>query len=548
METATILTLALAAGIWTILALLVYALLKQTRFFTPLTRYHITAATLIALPVGLVTAILTDLSVMVPSAVSLSPLAGPVISAAELPAVTISPGQGESTAEGAASAWSLSWSGLVTGLLILMAAGGILRLLAIYIRLRSGLRRADRVFDSALLSLMNRVQAETGVRQNVTLYSSPDAPVPFTSGLFDTVIVLPQSWLKNKDSAKLHMILSHEMIHISRADYVIHVAELLIRHLFWMHPLVHKLYHQSGYWREVACDAAVLGSGSADAGNYAELLYEFALSSREKPVFKAAMAQEHKLLNRIREIHSGHGTHHPKKHPNTMKKSLITSCGILLLIAGAMACSDLGIEPGDENKQGELTLNGETVTVPQIRDTIANMRDGYEKELEMIKESGEQAEGHRVPEIVKEQIDELNNFLMLIDNGRASRAVAGLEQMMNSSPPPPPSPPSAPTRGVDDVFTVVEEMPQMSGGQMSLYERLTYPQEARDQGLEGRVLLRFIVEKDGTISDLQVARSAGDILDEAAFDAMSGVEFSPGLQRGEPVRVQMVMPIVFRLQ
>jgi len=83
---------------------------------------------------------------------------------------------------------------------------------------------------------------------------------------------------------------------------------------------------------------------------------------------------------------------------------------------------------------------------------------------------------------------------------------------------------------------------------MSLYERLTYPQEARDQGLEGRVLLRFIVEKDGTISDLQVARSAGDILDEAAFDAMSGVEFSPGLQRGEPVRVQMVMPIVFRLQ
>ncbi len=551
MEGSFLYTLMPAVAIWTLLASVVLSAFRWFKFPDALTRYHISAATLMALPLGIAAAWLTDVSWLLPASVSLPSFAGSFMAAAELPAVTVFSGTETAESTSSAQGWSIPWSALISGFFVMMSVAGLVRLAVIYIRLKAALRRADIVTRPHLLQMSEQIRREIGIKREVLLCSSPDISVPFTSGFLRTLIVIPESRFAEGDDSGLRMILRHEMVHISRADYPVHVAELFIRHLFWMHPLVHKLYHQSGYWREVACDAAVLNNTETEPGNYARLLYEFALGSKEKPVFRAAMAQEHKLLKRIREIHAGSEPYHPKHTRPVMKKSIVSAAAILFLFAGAMACSDLAKGPEAETyavPEDELEFLDETINVGQLRDMIVQLRTGYEDELKLMQEGELPESEHRVPEIVKEQIDELNNLLMLVDNGRASRAVAGLEQMMNSSPPPPPSPPSAPTRGDDDVFTVVEEMPQMSGGQMSLYNRLTYPQEARDQGLEGRVILQFIVEKDGSISDLQVARSAGDILDEAAFDAMSGVEFSPGLQRGEPVRVQMVMPIVFRLQ
>ncbi|MCH8569474.1 MAG: TonB family protein [Balneolales bacterium] len=113
---------------------------------------------------------------------------------------------------------------------------------------------------------------------------------------------------------------------------------------------------------------------------------------------------------------------------------------------------------------------------------------------------------------------------------------------------PPPQPPSDDDDS-DEVFVVVENMPEMVGGQEALYAALRYPDMARRAGIEGRVIVQFIVNEQGRVESPQVVRSAGaGGLDEAALAAISQMRFSPGMQRGRPVRVQMTQPVIFRLQ
>ena len=120
--------------------------------------------------------------------------------------------------------------------------------------------------------------------------------------------------------------------------------------------------------------------------------------------------------------------------------------------------------------------------------------------------------------------------------------------------PPPPPPPLAPKQEAvveeeeAEIFIVVEEMPEIIGGIERLYALLEYPELARKAGLEGLVVLQFVVEPDGRVSNIEVVRSAGRLLDEAAIKAVQQLQFKPGRQRGRPVRVRFALPIRFRLQ
>ena len=105
----------------------------------------------------------------------------------------------------------------------------------------------------------------------------------------------------------------------------------------------------------------------------------------------------------------------------------------------------------------------------------------------------------------------------------------------------------------DDIFDVVEEMPVFPGGQTGLMEfiakNLRYPVKAQKEGIQGRVIARFIVEKDGSVSNLAVARrSASSELDAEAIRVLSTMpKWTPGKQRGKEVRVKYTVTIAFRL-
>ena len=99
----------------------------------------------------------------------------------------------------------------------------------------------------------------------------------------------------------------------------------------------------------------------------------------------------------------------------------------------------------------------------------------------------------------------------------------------------------------DDFFVVVEQMPSLKGGLSDLQKKVRYPEMARRAGIEGRVTVQFIVGIDGSIENPRVIRGIGGGCDEEAIRVVQSAKFTPGMQRGRPVRVQYSLPIVFRL-
>lgn len=103
-----------------------------------------------------------------------------------------------------------------------------------------------------------------------------------------------------------------------------------------------------------------------------------------------------------------------------------------------------------------------------------------------------------------------------------------------------------------EVFVIVEDQPQYEGGMDAFYQyvarEMTYPKVARQQGVEGTVNVQFVVEKDGTLSNVIAAQGIGSGCDEEAVRVVRNAKaFKPGSQRGKKVRVRMSMPIVFKL-
>ena len=105
----------------------------------------------------------------------------------------------------------------------------------------------------------------------------------------------------------------------------------------------------------------------------------------------------------------------------------------------------------------------------------------------------------------------------------------------------------------EEVFMIVEDMPQFPGGGQAalmkyIVENMEYPQMAIDNDVEGTVLVKFTVDKDGSIDDVSVQRGIGAGCDEAAMEVIESMpSWSPGKQRGKAVKVSMVIPVRFKI-
>ena len=105
---------------------------------------------------------------------------------------------------------------------------------------------------------------------------------------------------------------------------------------------------------------------------------------------------------------------------------------------------------------------------------------------------------------------------------------------------------------MDETFTVVEEMPEFPGGTGELMKYLAmnmkYPKDAYDNKIQGRVIVSFVVSKDGTIKDPKVVHSVYPSLDKEAIRVVEQMpKWKPGKQRGEAVNVSFTIPVTFKL-
>ncbi len=162
-------------------------------------------------------------------------------------------------------------------------------------------------------------------------------------------------------------------------------------------------------------------------------------------------------------------------------------------------------------------------------------------------------------ELVKEenqvkQMDQLDDKVAVGTENKEGVKDRTVEAVRNdiavAAPPPPPAPKP---EVANKVFDVVEEMPSFPGGQGALMAFLSsnikYPVVAQENGVQGRVIVGFVVEKDGSISDVKVMRSVDPSLDREAQRVVRAMpRWKPGKQNGSAVRVKYTVPVVFRLQ
>ncbi len=132
----------------------------------------------------------------------------------------------------------------------------------------------------------------------------------------------------------------------------------------------------------------------------------------------------------------------------------------------------------------------------------------------------------------------------------------------SQTPPPPPPPPPPPQ---EETFQVVEEMPRFPGCEEEpkkkrydcstdkllafIYENIRYPEEAKRDSVEGTVVVQYVIQKDGSITETRIAKSIGGGCDEEVLRVVGLMpKWEPGRQRGRAVRVRYTLPVKFRLE
>lgn len=105
----------------------------------------------------------------------------------------------------------------------------------------------------------------------------------------------------------------------------------------------------------------------------------------------------------------------------------------------------------------------------------------------------------------------------------------------------------------EEIYEFVDTEPEFPGGEQNMYQyiinNIKYPETAKENNIQGRVYVKFVVTKDGNITDVEIARSVESSIDAEAIRVIKSMpKWKPGTQRGKPVNVRFTLPIKFSLQ
>ena len=242
---------------------------------------------------------------------------------------------------------------------------------------------------------------------------------------------------------------------------------------------------------------------------------------------------------------------------------------LILVIAAALVGGFLAWKVIEQKQAEEQQAYMEAMQLQQLQDQAKKEEKKKEpvkpkiepkKEIPVARETQKfTAPVIKKDELVKEenqvkQMDKLDEKVAVgTENKEGTKdrlAEAVRSDIAVAAPPPPPAPKPEVS---NKVFDVVEEMPHFPGGAAALQAFLSsntkYPVVAQENGVQGRVIVSFVVERDGSITDVKVVRSVDPSLDREATRVVKSMpRWSPGKQNGSAVRVKYTVPVVFRLQ
>lgn len=564
-------------GIWTLVALVAFAFLKMLRYLNPIYQYHLRAATLVAVPFGLlVTYLIQFISERFTDSGAFE---GAIFVVESSMAMGVTPTQ--------AASFSPNWTepnfliGLFTAVVILVSALMLFRLTWSYFSLRN-------LYHSLSKIPLGEVPGTNSLGLTGVKVAYHDNPlVPFTFGWKQPIIVLPNS-IKD-DQEKIRMAIQHELVHIKRGDYLLQLILSVIESLFWFHPLVHLGSREIETYREISCDQEVLNVSGVSLKKYASMLYELVPLNRGYGNFSVSMAVQNSTLKKRIETMSYH-----RIYKTSLKRSLLFLLTMIIAVTVPIACSDLRNDyelSSDELAKSKMNIENFTLSINgQEINSFKNISDfqftpsGLDGLIFGAKDYGTFVvsaqkfdDAISVGSMTDSQIKFTMDQIMVEVNANSGAflpdvnqlwvkhfpnrktvsfnfGVAPYSRMLNNSYV---NQLTVESNSVlkttididkgDEYFVVVEEMPKLIGGLKGLQSKVVYPEMAKRAGIEGRVTLQFIVNENGDVENPKVIRGIGGGADEAALEVVSQAKFEPGLQRGKPVKVQYSLPVVFRL-
>jgi periplasmic protein TonB len=110
-----------------------------------------------------------------------------------------------------------------------------------------------------------------------------------------------------------------------------------------------------------------------------------------------------------------------------------------------------------------------------------------------------------------------------------------------------------PAGSQDEILVVADEMPSFPGGPKALmdlvYKNITYPEDAKDKGIEGKVIVRFVIDKEGKAGQASISKGLCPSIDKVVLNVINKIpKFIPGKMAGKPVSVWFALPITFKLE
>lgn len=352
--------------------------------------------------------------------------------------------------------------------------------------------------------------------------------IPTLSGTFTFFNWIFISGHLTEDHEEYLPILRHELAHTKLGHTYDLILCELYRAFFWWLPSAWFVRKEIKKIHEYQADAYALKSYSID--QYSSILISSTLKSNGMSL--ASSFHDGLILKRLKAMKQN------VTKIKTWKLSVLAVLSTLLFIT--FACNE---ELGAEIK--EMGTSNNLITFDQLPMTMQNRLANKKENLTFSKVIvGEDEDINKSsylqsldPQLVysMEVNKESREVFLALKKGSANFDYV-----------------SEKSKSDNEVFTIVENGPEYPGGLQEFYkyigENVTYPLEARQKNIEGRVYVQFVVDTDGTMTDLAVLKGIGSGCDEEAIRVISSAgKWIPGEQRGKKVKVRMVLPVQFLL-
>lgn len=352
-----------------------------------------------------------------------------------------------------------------------------------------------RIIQILLIIRRNEIQIADGFK--MVILKKDMSPFSFLNYVF-----VSQTLLQNKGYDKM---ISHELEHVKQGHSLDVIILEILTVFQWFNPFMWMLRHAIRENHEYLADQAVLTTG-VNRGYYKKLLLDQFVGGQLVIAnnFNTSIIKNRiKMMSKIKS---------PKYAISKIVFGVLVAAALVIAFACEQKESAETVIP--EEQVVKLTIQGEKLKI-----------DGSADDIQKLKNMFSENSGF---EIVT---DSLGNVLLMKKAENVSKTLDSNEQ----------------------VFFIVEEMPEFPGGEVALRTYIAnsvkYPVTAQEKGIQGKVYVTFVVGKDGHIKNTSIARGVDPSLDAEALRVINNLpKWQPGKQNGVSVNVSYTVPINFKLQ